>query len=132
MQEMLQRSGRLPWREAVDLGVKLAGALQIAHQAAVLHGDVKPANVLLDDDGEPQLADFGIARLTDATRLTAGQASFTPAHVAPEVLTGSAPTPLVDVRFRGAGIARSGGSRRPFEPPARSNRRPGCPLTTAR
>lgn len=104
LQEMLQRRGRLPWREAVDLGVKLAGALQIAHQAAVLHRDVKPANVLLDDDGEPQLADFGIARLTDATRLTAGQASFTPAHVAPEVLTGSAPSPLVDVYALGSTI----------------------------
>jgi len=95
--DRLTSQGPLPWDEVVDLGVKLAGALEIAHQASVLHRDVKPANVLLDADGEPQLADFGIARLTDATRLTVGQQSFTPAHVAPEILKGAPATPVTDV-----------------------------------
>ncbi|HEX3542056.1 MAG TPA: serine/threonine-protein kinase [Acidimicrobiales bacterium] len=95
--DRLQRQRRLPWPEVAELGAKLARALQTAHDAAVLHRDVKPANVLLDDDGEPQLADFGIARLTDTTRTATNHPSFTPAHVAPEVLKGAPATPLVDV-----------------------------------
>ncbi len=64
--DRLDREGSLPWREVVDLGEKMAKALGVAHGFDVLHRDVKPQNVLLSDDNEPHLADFGIARLTDA------------------------------------------------------------------
>ncbi len=102
LQDRLDRDGPLPWAEVVDIGIKLARALQAVHTAGVLHRDVKPDNVLLSEDGEPELADFGIARLTDATRQTRIPRSFTPAHVAPEVLAGEAPTSAVDVYSLGS------------------------------
>lgn len=61
--ERLTRDGPISWQEAADVGVKLAGAPGAAHAAGVLHRDVKPDNVLMSAYGEPQLFDFGIARL---------------------------------------------------------------------
>ena len=61
--QRLQRSGPLSWPETVRIGVKLCGALETAHKAGMLHRDIKPGNVLTTDYGEPQLTDFGIARI---------------------------------------------------------------------
>ncbi|MDQ6949849.1 MAG: serine/threonine-protein kinase, partial [Actinomycetota bacterium] len=97
LEDRLRREGPLPWGEAGGIGVKLAKALQVAHEAGVLHRDVKPGNVLISDDGEPLLADFGIALLTDVTRKGRSRPSFTPAHAAPEVLAGKLPTAAVDI-----------------------------------
>jgi serine/threonine-protein kinase PknK len=95
--DRLGREGRLPWAEAVRIGAKLAKALQAAHEAKVLHLDVKPENILVSNDGEPLLADFGVARLTDTTRRTRSPQGFSPAHVAPEVVAGQEPTEAADV-----------------------------------
>ena len=53
----------MDWREVLDVGVKVAGAIETAHRAGVLHRDIKPENVLISGYDEPKLADFGIARL---------------------------------------------------------------------
>lgn len=71
--------------DVVSLAGKLAGALQAAHNLGVVHRDVKPENVLIADDGEPALADFGISVLSGPERTTTGN-FFTMGHVAPEVL----------------------------------------------
>src|SRR6476620_8889636 len=63
LEALIRRHGPLDWRETLSIGVKLAGALDAAHRAGTLHRDVKPANILLTDYGEPQLTDFGIARI---------------------------------------------------------------------
>ena len=55
--------GPLTWVETLHIGVKIAGALETAHRLGTLHRDIKPANILLTEYGEPQLADFGIARI---------------------------------------------------------------------
>ncbi len=77
--------------EAVALVSKLADALAHAHAAGVVHRDLKPSNILLDDAGEPQLADFGLAApLSGAGDLTApGQVAGTPAFLAPELVAGA-------------------------------------------
>ncbi len=81
------------WREAAEIVRKLAEALAYAHREGVIHRDVKPGNVMLRDDGEPMLMDFGLAaRLEEgAERLTQGRVAMgTPAYMAPEQWAGQA------------------------------------------
>ncbi len=61
LDKRIRRHGPLPVDEVLRLGVTLAGALQAARNEGILHRDVKPANILLTDYGEPALSDFGIA-----------------------------------------------------------------------
>jgi hypothetical protein len=86
----LRAQGRLPWREAAALAVALARALGRCHAAGLVHRDVKPENVLFDDEGRPCLADFGATRDLLASTLTeSGTAIGTPTYMAPEQLEGA-------------------------------------------
>ncbi|MFC7448178.1 protein kinase domain-containing protein [Rhodococcus daqingensis] len=98
----IRHSGPLEWPEAIALGVKIAGALETAHRLGTLHRDVKPANILVTDYGEPQLTDFGIARVAGGFETTTGAVTGSPAFTAPEVLEGHPPTPASDVYSLGA------------------------------
>ncbi|WP_226437873.1 serine/threonine-protein kinase [Rhodococcus yananensis] len=93
----IRRGGPLPWRDVLTVGVKLAGALETAHRLGIAHRDVKPANILLTDFGEPQLTDFGIARVRGGFETATGEVTGSPAYTAPEVLSGRTPTPASDV-----------------------------------
>jgi S1-C subfamily serine protease len=90
-------SGPMAWPEATDIGVKLAGALAIAHAQGVLHRDIKPENVLFSSYGEPQLADFGVARIQGGTTSASGTITGSLAHAAPEVISGVAASESSDV-----------------------------------
>jgi hypothetical protein len=95
--DRVARDGSLPPDVAALIAAEVAEALDHAHRAGVIHRDVKPANVVLDQDGRARLVDFGIARvLTEvASRLTAdGDAIGTLRYMAPEQLTGA----VVDAR----------------------------------
>jgi serine/threonine-protein kinase PknK len=100
----LRRGGPIPWPEALKIGVKLCGALETAHRTTTLHRDIKPGNVLLTDYGEPQLSDFGIARIAGKYQTVTGVFSGTIAYTAPEVLAGRPPTIAADVYSLGATI----------------------------
>ncbi|MCE5291190.1 MAG: serine/threonine protein kinase, partial [Nocardiaceae bacterium] len=63
LERAVHRNGPIPWQDTVRIGIKLAGAIESAHWMGILHRDVKPANVLVTAYDEPQLADFGIARV---------------------------------------------------------------------
>lgn len=90
--------GALPERRVVNVGTALARALTYVHRAGVVHRDVKPSNILLDAAGAPHLADFGIARLADATRHTAPDVLLgTAAYLAPEQVEGRRIGPAADV-----------------------------------
>jgi serine/threonine protein kinase len=102
--ERLHRVGRIGWPDALRIGVKLCGGLETAHRAGTLHRDIKPANVLVDDYGEPQLSDFGIARIEGGYKTTTGVFSGTISYTAPEVLAGNPPTIAADVYSLGATI----------------------------
>lgn len=100
--DRLRTEGPMPPAEVASVGAKLAGALAIAHDAGVLHRDLKPANVLVSPYGEPQLADFGIARLADSSTTAAGTVHATIPYAAPEVLDGDGATEVGDVYGLGA------------------------------
>jgi hypothetical protein len=85
-------SGVMTWPEVLDIGVKLASALETAHRAGVLHRDVKPENVLISAFGEPKLADFGIAGVLDGRMTASGLVAATPAFAAPELFAGQRPS----------------------------------------
>ena len=82
--------GPLRPREAAQLCHQIATALQHAHQAGVVHRDLKPGNVLLDEDGHPHIADFGLARreVPDMTVSLDGRIVGTPAYMSPEQASG--------------------------------------------
>ena len=79
-------------REAAALAAKIADALHHAHEAGVIHRDLKPGNIILDADGEPHIMDFGLARREagEVTMTVEGKVLGTPAYMSPEQAKGSA------------------------------------------
>ncbi|BBZ58707.1 hypothetical protein MMON_00080 [Mycolicibacterium monacense] len=102
--QRVRREGRIAWPEALRIGVKLCGALETAHRTGTLHRDIKPANVLVNDYGEPQLSDFGTARIVGGYKTVTGFFTGTLSYTAPEVLSGTPPTVAADVYSLGATI----------------------------
>lgn len=100
--EWVAEKGPLGWEDTLRVGVKLAGAVESAHRAQVLHRDIKPANVLLSSYGEPQLTDFGIARMPGGFQTSSDLITGSPAFTAPEVLQGNQPNVTSDVYSLGA------------------------------
>ncbi|MFF9085582.1 protein kinase [Streptomyces sp. NPDC014991] len=91
-------AGPLAPAETAALGADLALALSHAHDAGVVHRDVKPSNIILDASGHPHLTDFGISRLLDATTRTAtGTLIGTAAYLSPEQVLGQSVGPAADV-----------------------------------
>ncbi|AHK34034.1 protein kinase/transcriptional regulator [Rhodococcus opacus PD630] len=99
---LIREAGPLSWQDSLHIGVKIAGALETAHRRGTLHRDIKPANILLTEYGEPQLTDFGIARIAGGFETATGLISGSPAFTAPEVLQGQTPTPASDLYSLGA------------------------------
>lgn len=86
LRQRLQKEGALPLRDALTIALDLADALTRAHRLDILHRDIKPGNVLLDAAGLPRLADFGLARLGQASLITGHEDVLgTVAYLSPEV-----------------------------------------------
>ena len=102
LDSLIRKHGLVDPSSTLRIGIKMAGALETAHRADILHRDVKPSNILFTEYGEPQLTDFGIARMAGGFRTRAGMIAGTPAFTAPEVLSGVEPTVASDLYGLGA------------------------------
>ncbi|MFI6574929.1 protein kinase [Nocardiopsis sp. NPDC050513] len=119
LRERLRRAGPLSAAEAERIARPLLGALRAAHRAGVIHRDVKPANIMLSEDGRrPVLTDFGIANLHDggATALTGtGAILGTAEYAAPERLDRDETTPASDLWSLGATLFAALAGTSPFK-----------------
>jgi serine/threonine-protein kinase len=94
----LAECGKLPFAEAVPLAVQACAGLQHAHEAGLVHRDVKPGNLLLSETGVLKVADFGIARAPESSRITQlGTILGTAAYLAPEQAAGEEVTAAADI-----------------------------------
>jgi serine/threonine-protein kinase len=98
LKQVIERSGPLPVRDAILLALQMARALGFAHDRGLVHRDVKPQNVLLNDDGQAKMTDFGIARSVDVEGVTiTGTVLGTSEYIAPEQARGQQVDALTDV-----------------------------------
>jgi eukaryotic-like serine/threonine-protein kinase len=94
----LKQRGPLEPAEVVDLALQVCGGLEHAHAAGLVHRDIKPQNLLVRADGTVKIADFGIARAAETTRMTqAGSVVGTAAYLAPEQALGEEVTAAADI-----------------------------------
>jgi serine/threonine-protein kinase len=102
LRDLIQERGTLSGEEISNL-TGVAAGLAHAHEQGVVHRDIKPPNILLDEGGQPKLADFGIARALDATQATrTGTYMGTARYSSPEQLQGKEITPKSDIYSLGA------------------------------
>jgi tRNA A-37 threonylcarbamoyl transferase component Bud32 len=112
---LLARAGRLPADRALDVVGQAALALQAAHDAGVVHRDVKPGNLIVRPDGVVKVTDFGIARAVDAVPVTqTGMVVGTAAYLSPEQAAGRPVTPASDVYALGVVSYECLAGERPF------------------
>jgi eukaryotic-like serine/threonine-protein kinase len=99
LKQLLTRTGPLPIRRAIKLGLETAEALAFAHTHGLVHRDVKPQNVLLTPEGEAKVTDFGIARSLDVEHgvTQTGTVLGTSNYISPEQAGGKPVTPATDV-----------------------------------
>jgi eukaryotic-like serine/threonine-protein kinase len=145
LKQLVDRTGPLPARRAVELGLQVAEALAFAHNAGLVHRDVKPQNVLVTEDGEAKVTDFGIARSLDVEQgvTQTGTVLGTSNYLSPEQARGQTVTPATDVYSLGVVLYELLTGEVPFpgenfvavamkhineEPPSLLERRPDVPM----
>ncbi|MFD9690106.1 protein kinase [Kitasatospora sp. NPDC059088] len=115
LEERIAGEGPLPTADTVTVAEAVLAALDAAHRAGIVHRDVKPANIMLADDGGVLLADFGIAVQQDQTALTASGAFIGSVdYLAPERAHGSPAAPAGDLFSLGATLYQAAEGRPPF------------------
>jgi serine/threonine protein kinase len=117
LHEQIKRDGPMEPRRVAEIGRQMAGALRVAHEAGILHRDVKPSNVLVGGS-RAVLTDFGIARAqSDATLTQTGMLIGSPAYIAPERARGRVAVPASDLWSLGVTMYAAVEGKSPFERP---------------
>jgi len=112
---ILEREKILPATRVLHIVAQTASALHAAHQAGLVHRDIKPGNLLITPDGAVKITDFGIARLADQVPLTAtGQVMGTVQYLAPEQAGGKPASPATDLYSLGIVAYEALAGKRPF------------------
>jgi Protein kinase domain len=118
LQERLDRAGPLDLEDILRIGMQTAAGLAAAHEQGVIHRDVKPANILLDDVGNVKLTDFGLARAVDDASLTqTGVIAGTSQFMAPEQARGGTLDHRADLFSLGSVLYTMCAGRPPFRAP---------------
>jgi serine/threonine-protein kinase len=141
--DRIEKEGSLPLDDAVKMCLEVAGGLDALHEHGLVHRDVKPANILLDDEGTAHITDFGLAKDRDASVLTkAGQALGSMDYMAPEQIRGEEVSAPSDVYALGCVMVETLTGKPPFshregmrilwahlqeDPPDPSEKRPDLP-----
>lgn len=113
---IVHEHGPLTVAQAAAVADAVAAALETAHSAGITHRDVKPGNVLLGEDGQIKLTDFGIARnVSEHTMTSTGVMLGSPAYIAPEVAAGSPAGPAADLWGLGATLFTAVEGRPPYD-----------------
>nr|WP_256376591.1 serine/threonine-protein kinase [Amycolatopsis orientalis] len=112
---IISEEGTLPLGRVAKIGEQVASALVAAHRAGIVHRDVKPGNILIDEAGTAKITDFGISRAAgDMTLTQTGLIGGTPAYLAPELARGSDPVPSSDVFALGATLYQAIEGQTPY------------------
>lgn len=116
LSELLRRHDRLDPGRAVSIALDACAALAYAHKAGIVHRDVKPANLLISDEGPLKLTDFGIAKAAEHTRVTqVGSVLGTAAYLSPEQAHGEETGPASDIYSLGVCVYQMLAGRLPHQ-----------------
>ncbi|WP_214103680.1 Stk1 family PASTA domain-containing Ser/Thr kinase [Acrocarpospora catenulata] len=116
LRDVLRERGRLPAREALEIMIPVLAALGAAHQAGMVHRDVKPENVLLTEDGRVKVVDFGLARAIEASNQTkSGMMIGTIGYMSPEQVTSGTADVRADVYAAGIVLFELLTGHQPYE-----------------
>lgn len=115
LKDLVQRGGAVPPALVIRFGREIASALEFAHRRGFVHRDVKPQNVLVDQDGHARLSDFGIAQAVENVALTqTGTVLGTPQYMAPEQARGQPTGPTSDIYSLGVVLYELATGQVPF------------------
>jgi serine/threonine protein kinase len=114
----IDKQHHLPELDVLDIGIKIASALDLALKHNLLHRDIKPGNILFNADNEPKLVDFGLARNVEAEPESTTVTEGTPYYVAPEKIKRERETFLSDMYSLGCTLYHAMTGHVPFEAPS--------------
>lgn len=107
--------GKIPEKDVLEIGMQVASGLRAAEQRGLLHRDIKPGNILFNDDGMPKIVDFGLARASNQAQASSEPIWGTPYYIAPEKLRGQPEDARSDIYSLGATLYHALAGRPPFD-----------------